>query len=382
MTYLMTSSSIVPTDTREAVRELFSIDEAKTLGEITKEELFQTLKDEFLEAAEGLILDPIVVEDYFDAETLPKKLDVLKLILDYVDQRERLKDPLYRKETIEIALNFKPVHAGIPQANMVKGTKKKYLQDWQKRMLALILRGVTEYPCSVAFTTLEELSEDFNSQFRRKDNIKAYDKFKSELSAGSEKHWAMQNCFDRLGCTVYPYSEPPVLSGLGDVTQSMFNSQLNHKEKNLSFDEKEFTYFVRAINIYRRVWPEYSKSRILGSWIRGCVAVISMLDKNVLKGSDEWLIEILEEAKDPKYELLKAEDNETIVGFESPTTWTSRKNWQGNRFHQNAVQSVAKVWNEIRKDKTNRKDRRIPKLDENGILGLENAKFLNIDLEN
>ena len=172
ITHLMTSSSIVPTDTREAVRELFSIDEAKTLGEITKEELFQTLKDEFLEAAEGLILDPIVVEDYFDAETLSKKLDVLQLILDYVDQRERLKDPLYRKEIIEIALNFKPVHAGIPQANMVKGTRKKYLQDWQKRMLALILRGVTEYPCNVAFTTLEELSEDFNSQFRRKDNIK------------------------------------------------------------------------------------------------------------------------------------------------------------------------------------------------------------------
>ncbi len=70
-----------------------------------------------------------------------------------------------------------------------------------------------------------------------------------------------------------------------------------------------------------------------------------------------------------------------MIGFVSRTTWTSSKNWQGNRFHQNAVQSFAKVWNEIRKDKGNRKDRRIPKLAQYSIDALENAKFQNVEVD-
>ena len=382
----MTMLQLVPANTRETVREMFAINDAQPIEQTIKTEHFKTLQQEFNEQAEGSVLEPIDnFSDHFVSH--PPVQNILELVIDKVDQRERL-DPTstknYRQEVIKMALTFKPKQAGFPQGNRVSGHGEydgDYLQDWQKRALALCLRGVYNYPCSIVHTTLDGLAEDFNSQFKQKDNIASYDKFKAELSAGSEKHWAMQHCFDRLGITIYPFAEPPLLTGLGDVSQSMFNPMLNTKEKNTSFAEKEFTYFVRAVTVCRRVWSAVSKTRIYGSWIRGCVAIISMLDKNVLKGSDEWLVEIFKEAMDPKYQVLKADDNETIIGFEYPTTWTSKKNWGGNRFHQNSVQSFAKVWNEIRKDKSDRKDRRIPKLAQYSIDALENAKFQNVEVD-
>jgi hypothetical protein len=384
----MTMLKIVPSNTHETVREMFSIVDAQTIEQIIETENFKTLQQEFNEQAEGIVLEPIDnFEDHFISH--PPIQSILKLVIDTVIQRERI-DPShpqnYRDDVIKMALNFKPKHAGFPQGNRVIGEGKQdgdYLQDWQKRALALCLRGVYDYPCSIVHSKLDELAGDFNSQFIQKDNIASYDKFKAELSAGSERHWAMQHCFDRLGCTIYPFAEPPLLTGLGDVSKSMFDKVLNTKEKNTSYSENQFTYFVRAVTVYRRVWPAYSKTRIYGSWIRGCVAIISMLDKNILKGSDEWLVEIFTEAMNPKYGILKAEDNETVIGFVSPTTWTGRqsKNWQGNRFHQNAVQSLAKAWNEIRKDKGNRKDRRIPKLAQYSIDALENAKFQNVEVD-
>lgn len=382
----MTKLKLVPSNTREAVRKLFSLDKAQTIGEIIKSEHFLTLQEEFEKQAEGLILEPIEnFSDHFISH--PPLQNILTLLVDKVDQRERL-DPgntkNYRKEVITMALTFKPKQAGFPQGNRVVGQGAydgDYLQDWQKRALALCLRGVYEYPCSIVYSELDSLAEDFNSQFKQKDNIASYDKFKSELSAGSEKHWAMQNCFDRLGITIYPYANPPLLTGLGDVTQAMFNPMINPKEKNLSFDEKQFVNFVRAITIYRRVWPELSKQRFYGSFIRGLVAIISMLDKNILKGSDEWIVEILEEAKDPRYEIIKDVDNETPVGFESPTTYTTRHVYDGNRRHQNAVQNFANLWNIIRKDKMKQKDRRIPKIAQYSIDALDNAKFQNMDID-
>jgi len=371
--------SIVPSNTRETVREMFAIEDAKTVKEIMASDLFQTLKQEFDEASEGLVLEPIDnFEDHFVEH--PPVRSLLTVIFDFVDQRERLKKEKYRKEIIKTAIHFQPKFAGFPQLNRVKGTENDYAQDWQKRMLAVLLRGLTEYPCSIVYTTEDELSLDFTSQFKNKDNIEAYDKFKAELSAESPKHWAQQNCFDRLGVTVYPFAEPPLLTGLGDVTQAMYNPMLNPKEKNFSFEEKQFTNFVRAVTIFRRVWPQASAERIPGSFIRGLVAIIAMFDKNILKGSDEWIIEILKEAQDPQYGVLKDVDNETPIGFIHPFTWTSKRNWQGNRFHQNAVQSFAKVWNEIRKDKLNRKDKRIPKIAQYSIDALDNAKFQNMDI--
>lgn len=371
--------SLVPSNTRETVREMFAISDVQTVAEIMMSDLFITLKQEFAEASEGLVLEPIEnFDDHF--VQAPDIYDLRTVKLDYVDQRERLKDPKYRKEIIKMALNFKPKFAGFPVLSRVRGTSDDYAQDWQKRLLACLLRGIYYYPASIVYTTIDELSDDFGSQFKDKDNIAAYDKFKSELSAGSEKHWAMQHCFDRLGITVYPFAEPPLLTGLGDVSQAMFNPMLNVKEKSTSFEEKEFSLFVRAVTIFRRVWPEYSKTRIPGSFIRGLVAILSMFDKNILKGSDEWVVEILTEAKDPRYGILKDVDNKTAIGFESPFTWTSKKNWQGNRFHQNAVQSFAKVWNEIRKDKLNRKDKRIPKIVDFSIDALDNAKYQNMEI--
>ena len=376
--------SIVPSNTREKVREMFAIDKKKTIKEIIATEDFQTLQEEFNKEAEGLMLEPIDnFQDHFVSH--PPIQSLLDKCVDKVDQRERI-DPShpqnYRSEVKQMALTFDPKRAGFPQGNRVSGEGEydgDYLQDWQKRTLALCLRGVYDYPCSIVHTTLDRLADDFNSQFKQKDNIASYDKFKAELSAGSEKHWAQQNCFDRLGVTIYPFAEPPLLTGLGDVTQAMFNPQLNKKEKNVSFDEKQFTYFVRAVTVYRRVWPNLSKERIYGSWIRGCVAIIAMFDRHILKGSDEWLVEILTEAMDPSYEVLLDVDNETPIGFVSPTTWTSTKNWQGNRFHQNAVQSFAKVWNQIRKTNKANRSKRIPEIESNTISGLDNAKFLDMD---
>ena len=376
-----TKLQLVPANTRETVRNMFSIGEAMSISEIIETPNFKTLQDEFNEQAEGLLLDPIDnFDDHF--EHYPPAHDIRDLWLDYAHQRERINpssDKNSRQEVIDMALNFKPKFAGFPMGSKVEDGKK-YLQDWQKRALALCLRGVFNYPCSTAYSSETELATDFSSQFKQKDNIQAWDRFKGELSAHSEKHWAMQNCFDRLGVTVYPYANPPLLTGLGDVTQAMFNPMLNPKEKNTAFAEKEFTFFVRAVTVYRRVWPQHANTRILGSFIRGLVAIISMLDKNVLRGCDDYLVEIFKEAMDPRYAVLKAEDNETDIGFDLPTTWTNRKNWQGNRFHQNAVQSFAKVWNEIRKDKLDRKDKRIPALASYSIDALENAKFQNVEI--
>jgi len=356
---------------------MFAIQDVQSLEEIMESEAFTTLQEEFANAAEGLILDPIDnFNDHF--VQVPDLYDLFKVKLDFVDQRERLKDPKYRNEIIKMALNFKPKFAGFPVFSRVKGTTDDYAQDWQKRLMACLLRGLQYYPASIVKTTIDELSDDFNSQFKNKDNIEAYDKFKSELSGGSEKHWAMQHCFDRLGVTAYPFADPPLLTGLGDVMTAMYNPALNSKEKGKSFAEKEFNLFVRAVGIFRRVWPQLAKERIPGSFIRGLVAILAMFDKNVLQGTDEWLVEILEEAKDSRYAILKDTDNVTSIGFDSPFKWTSRKNWQGNRFHQNAVQSFALVWNEIRKDGKNNKSKRIPALDENPILGLDNAKFLDM----
>lgn len=372
--------NLVPSNARETVRDMFAIGKAKTIREIKESDPFQQLKDEYNEASEGIVLDPINIDDHFIS--YPPVTNLLNAKLDFVDQRERLKDPKHRLEIIKTAINFNPKHAGFPVLNRVKGTQDDYLQDWQKRCFALLLRGIEEYPSSVVNTTKDELSADFTSQFKLKDNIKAYDKFKSELSDRSPKHWAMQHCFDRLGVTPYPFTKAPLLTGLGDVQRAMFDPILNMKEKNRSFAEKEFNNFVRAVTIIRRVWPTFSQQRIPGTFIRGIVAIIAMFDKNILKGSDEWIVEILQEAKDPRYEVLKDNENKNSIGYDLPLTWTSKKNWQGNRHHQNAVQSFANVWNTIRKDKLNRKDRRIPKIAEYSIVALDNAKFQNMEIEN
>ena len=372
--------SIVPSNTRETVRDMFAIEDVKTVKEIMASELFQKLVEEYNEAVEGIVLDTI---NDFDNHFVcyPPITNLLEAKFDFVDQRERLKDHKHRREIIKTAINFKPKFAGFPQLNRVIGTQDDYMQDWQKRCLALLLRGIYEYPCSIVYTTKNELSEDFTSQFKQKDNIAAYDKFKAELSAESPKHWAMQHCFDRLGVTVYPFAEPPLLTGLGDVMQAMFNPMLNPKEKNSSFEEKEFNNFVRAVTIIRRVWPQFSQNRIPGTFIRGLVAIIAMFDKNILKGSDEWIVEILSEAQDPRYGVLKDNDNETAIGYDLPLTWTNKRNWQGNRHHQNAVQSFAKVWNEIRKDKINKKDKRIPRIAQYSIDALDNAKFQHMEID-
>ena len=106
-----------------------------------------------------------------------------------------------------------------------------------------------------------------------------------------------------------------------------------------------------------------------------------MLDKNILRGGDEWVVEILQEAKDPRYDLIRDKDNITSVGFVSPFTYTNRHSYDGNRRHTNAVQGFAKIWNEIRKDKSDRKDRRIPKIAQYSIDALDNAKFQNMDID-
>ena len=362
--------NLVPENPREAVREAFDLPEAMSLAELMKTSYWATLVEEYKEelADNDLKLRPL--EDVVELEA--QKFDLREFWIDFVDQRERLKDPNYRKAIIDMAINFSVKDADIPTgrkpSNVPKAKQVPYLSDWQKRALALLLRGVFEYEARIVWTLQEELAQDFNGQFRRKDNIKQYDRFKTDLAEGKEKQWCMQECFERLQLTVYPWGDPPLLTGLTDVTQAMFNPKLNSAENKTPLQEMKFTNFVRAVGVFRTVWPTIAQDQIPGSFIRGLTAVIASLDKNVLKGSDAQLVTILLEAKKKQYELWKAENE--WVGIEKPFDWTSRFNWQGNRFHQNAITSVATAWNKILK--VDRKLKKIvPELDPDPISALE-----------
>ena len=372
--------NLVPENPREAVREAFDLPEAMSMADLMKTSDWATLVREYKEelADNDHQLKPL---EFDDVEQASPKFDLRDFWIDFVDQRDRLKSPIYRKAIIDMAINFSVKDADIPTGRKPKDVKKEnqvpYLSDWQKRCLGLLLRGVTHYEARIVWTKLKELASDFNSQFKRKDNIKQYDKFKTDLAEEKPKQSAMQECFERLQLTVYPWGDPPLLTGLTDVTQAMFNPKLNSAEHKLSLDEMKFTNFVRAVGVFRTVWPTLAKTSIPGSFIRGLTAVIASLDKNVLKGSDAQLVTILLEAKKDKYELYK-EDN-AWVGISKPFDWTNWYNWQGNRFHQNAITSVAKAWNKILR--VDRKLRKInPELDPNPIIALEesDAKFLDL----
>ena len=103
-------------------------------------------------------------------------------------------------------------------------------------------------------------------------------------------------------------------------------------------------------------------------------AIIASFDHNILNGTDDWIVEILEEAKNPKYGI-HTDENGDPIGLTEPNEWTNKKGWQGNRFHQNAIVSFAEAWNVIRSSP--KFNKRIPKLDENPIKGLKgDAKML------
>jgi len=377
--YLNTKSTIVPPNARAEVRKKFHLPEAQPISDLMQTEDFQTLKEEFLEEAEETTLSDVSFSSFISH---PPLFDLREAWIDYVDQRERLKDKKYRKGIIDIALTFSVKDAEFPALRVPMDISEEeragYLLDWQKRCLALMLREVYEYPTSQIASTTMEFSKDFSGQFRKKDRMKEYDKFKSALAEESEKHWAMQHCFDRLNLSAYPFSAPPQITGLTDITKAMCDSTLNPTEKNDSFDKRKFSNFVRAVGIYRRVWPASSKNFIQGSWIRGMTAIIASFDENILNGTDDWVVEILEEAKDSKYSIHYDADGNSI-GLLDPGDWTSKKNWQGNRFHQNAIVSFAEAWNIIRSSHSLRK--RIPGLDTNPIKGLKgDAKMLKMQI--
>jgi hypothetical protein len=378
MTSTTNQNTVSPTDPRQEVRNKFGIAPPKPISDIIKSDEFLSLKEEYLEEAEGEKLSEIDFSSFIEH---PPLFDLRGAWIDYVDQRERLKDKKYRKGIIDIAITFSAKDAEFPAlrvpTDLPDGTPEKegFLVDWQKRCLALMLREVYNYPTSKIASTTAEFSADFTGQFQKKDRMQEYDKFKAELAKDppSDKHWAMQNCFDRLKISAYPFSAPPHITALGDITKAMYDGGLNSAEKNLSYGERKFSNFVRAVGIYRRVWPQVSKTRIQGSWIRGMVAIIESFDKNILNGTDDWIVEILESAKDPKYDL-HTDENGLSIGLVEPSDWTGKKTWQGNRFHQNAIVSFAEAWNKIRNSKGHR---HIPKLDENPIKGLKgDAKML------
>lgn len=376
---LVTKSSIVPSNAREEVRKKFHLPDAQPISELIKSEDFLTLKQEFLEEAESSELSNIDFSAFIDH---PPLFDLREAWIDYVDQRERLKDAKYRKGIIDIAVTFSVKDAEFPALRVPMDIPEEeragHLLDWQKRCLALMLRDIYEYPTSKIASTTTEFSKDFSGQFRKKDRMQEYDKFKAFLADSSEKHWAMQNCFDRLNLSAYPFSAPPQITALGDITKCMYDPALNPNEKNDSFDKKKFSNFVRAVGIYRRVWPEASKTFIQGSWIRGMTAIIASFDQNILNGTDDWIVEILEESKKSKY-AIHTDAKGDPIGLVDPSDWTSKKNWQGNRFHQNAIVSFAEAWNIIRSSHSLRK--RIPGLDENPIKGLKgDAKMLQMQV--
>ena len=372
--------TLVPNNPREATRKAFDIDQPISIADIMKTELWKTLYNEYLEAKQDIELQPL---DTKMVKQSAPKFDLRKFWLDFVDQRDRLKDDKYRKSIIDMALNFDVKDAGIPTGNIPidvsKSKQVPYLPDWYKRALALCLRGEYEYEARLQEVEEKDLAGSFNSQFEKKDNIRQYDKFKGLLAEGDRKSWAMQNCFDRLQVSVYPYGDPPLLTALNDIRTSMFDKNLNPEQKNVkNVEDVTFKNFARAIAIFRAVWPDMSTSQIQGSWIRGCTAIISALDKNILKGTDQMLIKIFIEAKDNKYALY-TDINDEPVGHQVPSDWTSRHSWQGNKFHKNAIVSLAKTWNSIL-SKNKPLARTMPKLDNNPIVALEtsDAKFLDL----
>ena len=375
-------SPLVPQNTRTAVRNLFGLKDPMPINDVIQSDEFVALQSEFDSIAEGETLTTIDLSIFVK---YPELYNLKDAWIDYVDQRERLRDDKYRKGIIEMALNFNVKHAGIPVLSRpVDGeleNQREYLLDYQKRTFALILRGIYEYPAIIVETTEDEMSKDFSSQFNLKDRMAEHDKFKASLAEGSEKHWAMQHCFTRIGVSAYPFSAPPQITALGNITKAMYDPVLNPKEKNLSYEEKTFTNFVRAVNIYRSVWPNQSKTFIQGSFIRGRVAILAAFDTNVLKGTDTWIIQILNEAKDPKHGLYFDIDGKTALGLNEPTDWTNHYGWQANKFHQQAIVSFANAWTTIRLNKTLQKS--IPKLDQAPIKALElsGVKMLDMKME-
>lgn len=376
----VSQSTLVPQNTRNVVRNLFGLAEPMSISDVVQSDEFVALKTEFDSIAEGETLSPIDLSIFVK---YPDLYDLRDAWIDYVDQRERLADEKYRKGIIEMALNFNVKHAGIPvlsrPVDVDLQDQHEYLLDYQKRTFALILRGVNEYPAIIVETTENEMSKDFSSQFNLKDRMAEHDKFKAALAEGSEKHWAMQHCFTRIGVSAYPFSAPPQITALGNITRAMYDPVLNPKEKNDSYDQKKFTNFVRAVNIYRAVWPAQSKQFIQGSFIRGLVAILAAFENNVLKGTDTWIIQVLNEAKNPTHELWLDIDGKTPVGFNEPSDWTNRYGWQANKFHQQAIVSFANAWTKIRLDKKLQKA--IPKLDDAPIKALELSGVKMLDMK-
>ena len=372
---------VVPTNPREEVRKLFGLADPMPIGDVLLSEEFQTLQEDFDLAAEGEVLTSLDLSCFINS---PPQYDLRLAWIDYVEQRERLRDSKYRKGIIDMALNFSVKHAGIPvlsrPIDVAIEEQHEFMLDYQKRTFALALRGVYHYPAAVVETIQSEMARDFSSQFNLKDRMAEHDKFKASLAEGSEKHWAMQHCFNRIGVSAYPFSAPPQITALGNITKAMYDTVLNPKEKNLGYEDRTFSNFVRAVAIYRSVWPEQSKTFIQGSFIRGLVAILTAFDTNVLKGTDTWIIQILNEAKEPKHELYK-DVSGTYLGFSKPEDWTNRHGWQANKFHQQAIVSFANAWTEIRKDKRLMKS--IPKLSQDPIIGLSssNAKMLDMKIE-
>lgn len=375
-----TTTTVVPPNPREEVRKLFGLADPMSVGDVLKSDEFQTLQEDFNLAAEGEVLSPLNLSCFVNS---PPKYDLRSAWIDYVEQRERLKDEKYRKGILDMALNFSVKHAGIPvlsrPTDVDINEQHEFMLDYQKRTFALALRGVYHYPAAIVETVQSEMARDFGSQFNLKDRMAEHDKFKAELAGGSAKHWAMQHCFNRIGVSAYPFSAPPQITALGNITKAMYDPILNPKEKNLGYEDRTFSNFVRAVAIYRSVWPEQSKTFIQGSFIRGLVAILTAFDTDVLKGTDTWIIQIFNEAKDPKHGLYFDVDGKTPLGFREPQDWTNRHGWQANKFHQQAITSFANAWSKIRTDKRLMKS--IPKLDQNPIAAFSASGVKMLDMK-
>lgn len=363
----------VPSNPVEAVRTNFELGSAKTFAEIMDSDEFKETVEQFHIEAECETLSTIDTSIFISA---PPEIDIRNAIVDLVWQRDRLSENSYRDEVIKMAIKFSTVDADFPTWKVPVDTDNiPRATDWQKRALALLIRGVYFYPVSLVKTSSDKLATNFNAQFNQRDNMEQYDRFKAGLAEGNAQNWAQEHCFTRLGLTVYPYlADKPLLSGLGDVKKAMYDAVLNASEKNKPHEERTFNPFIRAIGIYRKQWPVLSTTKIYGSWVRGMTAIIVSFDEHILKGSDNWISTMLTEMEDPSYNLLyednKDSDGVLSIGYRSPSDYTAKHNWQGNRFHQNAIVSFAKNWNKIL-EKNKKLAKTIPKLDEAQIQLLE-----------
>jgi len=344
----------VPRNLSNAVRNMYQIEKASTFGELMKTEKYGVLKSKYIQSCKKDSNLSTINLNIIESEL--ETISLLDVKLDYVIQRNRF-NKTHMNNIITTAKTFNVKHARIPTFMRCEDGEL-YCVDWQKRTLALLLRGITEYPAIIMQSTTKELSEDFGSQFALTDKISDFDQFKAKLQSPNKgirrKAWHQQNSVDYVGVTFDPSypGNKPLLTPFNHARKAMEDSVINKNE--LGERHKTHINFRRAVNVYKNVWPQAweDNAKVDASLVRTLTCVIASFDAELLKGNNSILIKMLEILRDqPK----PFNDYKEIApnGLQFPSSYTSNLNkfdlnTDGLKY-RNSILIFAKLWNLVRK---------------------------------